>query len=61
MDPKKLDQTGWGLIVAFNDDDQAVKRAAATMEALRPLLKLRQGQAGDRYREYAGAESLPPR
>ncbi len=60
VDPKKLDQTGWGLIVAFNDDDQAVKRAAATMEALRPLLNLRRAQAGDRYREYTEAKAYRP-
>jgi hypothetical protein len=60
VDPKKLDQSGWGLIVAFNDDDQAVKRAAATMEALRPLLSLRQEQAGSRYREYTGVNAYRP-
>lgn len=57
VDPKRLDQTGWGLIVAFNDDEQAVKRTAATMEALRPLLQLRKSQAGDRYREYTGVKA----
>ena len=60
VDPKKLDQTGWGLIVAFDEDEQAVKRAAATMEALGPLLNLRRGQAGDRYHEYTGTKAYRP-
>ncbi|HSN78629.1 MAG TPA: hypothetical protein VL334_26460, partial [Anaerolineae bacterium] len=60
VDPKNLGQTGWGLVVAFNDDDQAVKRMAETMEALRPLLNLRRDQAGERYREYTGTKAYRP-
>jgi hypothetical protein len=47
IDPKKLEQTGWGVIFAFGADP-------AVYEALTPLLKLRKQQAGDRYREYVG-------
>jgi hypothetical protein len=47
VDPKKLEETGWGVIFAFGGD-------AAVYEALSPLLKLRKQQAGDRYREYLG-------
>lgn len=60
VDPKKLEQAGWGLLVAFDDDDQAARRTAATLEALRPLLNLRRSQAGDRYREYTGADAYRP-
>ncbi|MGA2049687.1 MAG: hypothetical protein ABSG96_18465, partial [Terracidiphilus sp.] len=48
IDPKKLEETGWGVIFAFGADP-------AVYEALFPLLKLRKQQAGDRYREYVGA------
>jgi hypothetical protein len=60
VDPKNLAETGWGLIVAFSDDDQVVKRTAATLEALSPLLNLRRNQAGDRYREYTGSKAYRP-
>ncbi len=48
-DPKTLEKVGWGVIFA-HDEDQAV------IEALQPLLKLRQKQAGDYYFEYAGSK-----
>ncbi len=60
VDRKNLAETGWGLIVAFDDDDQVVKRTAATLEALSPLLNLRRNQAGDRYREYTGSKAYRP-
>jgi len=47
VDPKKLEETGWGAIFAFGADP-------AIYEALSPLLKLRKQQAGERYREYLG-------
>jgi hypothetical protein len=46
-DPKKLDDTGWGVIFA-SDADSAIK------EALSPLLQLREKQAGEFYRVYEG-------
>jgi len=48
IDPKKLEETGWGVIFAFGADP-------AVYEALSPLLKMRKQQAGDRYREYVGS------
>jgi len=50
IDPKKLEETGWGVIFAFGADP-------AVYEALSPLLALRKRQAGDRYREYLGADA----
>jgi len=47
VNPKNLAETGWGVIFAFGADP-------AVYEALSPLLKLRQQQAGDRYKEYIG-------
>jgi hypothetical protein len=53
VDPKRLDQTGWGILFA-SDADPAVK------EALTPLLQLRTRQAGERFRVYTGADGHRP-
>jgi hypothetical protein len=53
VDAKRLDQAGWGLILA-RDADPAIK------EALSPLLSLREGQAGERFRVYEGADGYRP-
>jgi hypothetical protein len=53
VDPKKLEQTGWGVVFAFGADP-------AIREALSPLLKLRKQQAGERYREYLGPDAYRP-
>jgi hypothetical protein len=50
VDPKKLDESGWGVIFAYGADP-------AIYEALSPLLKLRKEQAGERYREYVGPKA----
>ncbi len=53
VDPKKLDEAGWGVVFA-HDADPAVR------DALRPLLELRKEQAGDRFKVYDGAEGRRP-
>ncbi len=54
-DPDDLSDVGWGLVFA-NDVDPA-----PYIEQLRPLLDLRQKQAGTRYRVFAGADGPAPR
>ena len=53
VDPKRLDESGWGIVFA-HDADPAIQ------EALGPLLQLRQGQAGERFRVYAGGDGYRP-
>ncbi|MFZ0790187.1 MAG: hypothetical protein WAM94_11250, partial [Chromatiaceae bacterium] len=53
VDPKRLDESGWGIVFT-HDADPAIQ------EALSPLLRLREGQAGGRFRIYAGAEGYRP-
>lgn len=53
VDPTNLSEAGWGVIFAASD-------AAALpqwKDALRPLLEWRQGQAGERYREFSGEDA----
>ena len=56
VDPKQLAQAGWGVIFAYAERD----RLDEIKEALAPLLTLRQEQAGERYREYAGLDAFRP-
>jgi len=49
VDPKRLDQSGWGIIFA-QDSDPAIS------EALAPLLELRRSQAEERFRVLYGPD-----
>ena len=58
VDPKKLEETGWGVIFAHGADP-------AVREALSPLLKLRKEQATARqerlYREFTNGDGYRPK
>jgi hypothetical protein len=56
VDPKKLGESGWGIIFAFEDQDEV----PAVKEALGELLEHRQEEAGERYREYIGPDAYRP-
>jgi len=52
-DPRDLAQTGWGVIFAHDADP-------AIIEALDPLIRLRQEQASERFKVYSGADGHRP-
>lgn len=48
-DPQKLEEAGWGVIFSSDATPELIA-------ALEPLLTLRKAQAGERYRQFTGAE-----
>ena len=48
-DPQNLEEAGWGVVFASD-------AAPELVAALEPLLALRRSQAGERFRQYSGAE-----
>jgi hypothetical protein len=57
LDPMNLSEAGWGVIFpAYStsdpDREKKEKRVEAIREALQPLLRLRQEQAGERFRDW---------
>ncbi|MBN1580024.1 MAG: hypothetical protein JXA89_04930 [Anaerolineae bacterium] len=55
VDVTDLAQAGWGIIFGARD-----KQAAKIKEALGPLLRLREKQAGERFRVYEKGEGYRP-
>jgi hypothetical protein len=56
VDPTKLAEAGWGIIFA----QEGREWVPAIMDALKELLDLRHGQAGERYHEYTGDKAVGP-
>lgn len=59
IDPRKLEESGWGVVFAFQDTE----KVPAIKEALSELLNHRQAQANrlaERYREYIGPAAYRP-
>ena len=52
-DARKFDETGWGVVLPFDADP-------AILEALKPLLDLRQEQAGERFKVFSGEKGYRP-
>jgi len=57
VDPTKIEEAGWGVI--FPADVEGIF-VPAIKEALKPLLDLRQKQAGRYFRIYEGQDALRP-
>jgi hypothetical protein len=55
VDPRRLDQAGWGVLFSATDP-----QAPAIRDALLPLLARRREQAGAGYAEYLGADGHRP-
>jgi hypothetical protein len=53
VDPAKLEESGWGIVFSVNTE-------AKIKEALQPLLKLREQQAGRLFRVFENADSYRP-
>ncbi len=53
FDPRNLSEVGWGVVFPAGAPPRLTD---ALREALGELLRLRKGQAGDRYREFAGSD-----
>lgn len=61
VDPTDLAQTGWGVVFpAVKPGTEEARDLDAIQEALAPLLRLRQAQAGDRFRVLSGAQGYRP-
>jgi hypothetical protein len=45
-----MEEVGWGIVVPVAVDEIAKKRRAEILEALAPLITLRQSESGDRYK-----------
>ncbi len=57
VDPTKIEEAGWGVIFPADPEGKFVP---AIKNALKPLLDLRQSQAGEFFRVYEGVAALRP-
>jgi len=57
VDPTKIEEAGWGIIFPADPEGKFVPAVKA---ALKPLLDLRQAQAGEFFRIYEGVDALRP-
>ena len=57
VDPTSVKEAGWGVIFPADPEGAFVP---AIKDALKPLLDLRQAQAGDFFRIYDGVNALRP-
>jgi hypothetical protein len=55
VDPRRLDQAGWGVLFSATDP-----HAPAIRDALTPLLARRREQAGQGFAQYLGADGYRP-
>lgn len=61
IDPLDLQQAGWGLIFPSSKAGSAERiSSSAILEALSPLIQLRQKQAGARFRILSGPDGVRP-
>ena len=60
VNPKALDESGWGVLFAAPIDEAAKRRQDDLRAALLPLLEWRQGQAKGLFHEYTGDDAVKP-
>ncbi len=60
IDGTDIKQAGWGIVFAAKHDQTSDLKVAAIKEALKPLLDLRQSQAGKYFKIYEGPNGYRP-
>ncbi len=61
VDRTKVEEAGWGIIFPWEPPQSPAKLSVAEIkEALRPLLELRESQAGEYFKVYEGGDGYRP-